>query len=122
MPTQYELCPPAPEFPMEEYLEQFEDTESVETESVETVEYIDTRELYVTPSTRKLVGILGILLGYLGVHNFILGRYWVASIMLAITVCSLGTLAWITALYGAIEGLIFMCGNNLPNQKLGKRF
>lgn len=55
-----------------------------------------------------LVGILAILLGALGIHKFILGYKTEGIIMLCITVltCSLG--AFIPAIIGLIEGIIYL--------------
>lgn len=62
-------------------------------------------------SSRKskiIAGVLGILLGSLGIHNFYLGYNTKAIIQLLISVISLGTLAFIPAIWGLIEGVLIL--------------
>lgn len=59
-------------------------------------------------SKRILAGILGILLGALGIHKFILGYTTEGVIMLAVTVVSCFTLSPITGTIGLIEGIIYL--------------
>ena len=64
-------------------------------------------------------GILGILLGCFGVHNFYLGYTGKAVIQLLITLLSCFILSPISAIWGLIEGILILCGsfkdsNNLP--------
>ncbi len=59
-------------------------------------------------SKRVVAGILGILLGALGIHKFILGYTNEGIIMLAITVLSCFTASPITGLIGLIEGIIYL--------------
>lgn len=53
-------------------------------------------------------GILGILLGSLGIHKFILGYTKEGVIMLLVSVLSFGFLAWAIAIIGLIEGIIYL--------------
>jgi len=59
-------------------------------------------------SKRVVSGILGILLGALGVHKFILGYHMEGFILLgaSILTCGIGTV--ITSLLGLIEGIIYL--------------
>ena len=59
-------------------------------------------------SKRVIAGILGILMGALGVHKFVLGYTTQGIIMLAITVLTCGVGASVTALIGLIEGIIYL--------------
>lgn len=62
------------------------------------------------PGAEKKIpaGILGILLGCLGVHKFILGYTGEGITMLLITVLTCGIAAPITGLIGFIEGIIYL--------------
>jgi len=53
-------------------------------------------------------GILGILLGALGIHKFLLGYTKEGIIMLLVSVLSLGLLAWIMGIIGLVEGIIYL--------------
>ena len=58
---------------------------------------------------KKIVaGILGILLGALGIHKFMLGYTKEGVIMLVVSVVSFGLLAWATGIIGLIEGIIYL--------------
>jgi len=59
-------------------------------------------------SKRIIAGILGILLGSLGVHKFILGYTTQGIIMLAVTLVTCGFGAGLTGLIGLIEGIIYL--------------
>jgi TM2 domain-containing membrane protein YozV len=59
-------------------------------------------------SKRVIAGILGILLGALGVHKFVLGYTTQGIIMLVITVFTFGFGASLTGLIGLIEGIIYL--------------
>jgi TM2 domain-containing membrane protein YozV len=53
-------------------------------------------------------GILGILLGGLGIHKFILGYTKEGVIMLLVTLLTFGIGAGIMAIIGLIEGIIYL--------------
>ncbi len=58
---------------------------------------------------KKIVaGILGILLGCLGVHKFILGYTSEGIKMLLLTVLTCGVASPVTAIIGFIEGIIYL--------------
>lgn len=68
-----------------------------------------------TPAKSRLVaGLLGIFLGYLGVHNFYLGRIGLAVGQLigfiVITIISCGTLWFVVPTWGIIEGILILAG------------
>lgn len=59
-------------------------------------------------SKRIIAGILGILLGGLGIHKFVLGYTNQGIILLALTLLSCFMLSPITGLIGLIEGIIYL--------------
>ncbi|TDQ22038.1 TM2 domain-containing protein [Tenacibaculum caenipelagi] len=59
-------------------------------------------------SKRVIAGVLGILLGYLGIHKFVLGYTKEGVIMLLITVLTLGIGGILTSTIGLIEGIIYL--------------
>lgn len=59
------------------------------------------------PKSKLVAGLLGIFLGYLGVHNFYLGFTKKAVIQIIVTLVTCG----IGALWGFIEGILILCGN-----------
>ena len=58
--------------------------------------------------SKIVAGILGILLGGLGIHNFYLGFTKKAVIQLLITVLSVGFLSWVSAIWGLVEGILIL--------------
>ncbi|MDZ4774402.1 MAG: TM2 domain-containing protein [Planctomycetota bacterium] len=64
----------------------------------------------VAPASRKRIpaGVLGILLGALGVHKFVLGYVLEGVIMLLVTVLTLGFGGFLVGLIGLIEGIIYL--------------
>lgn len=61
--------------------------------------------------SKLAAGLLGILLGALGVHNFYLGYNGKAVGQLLITVLSCGILSPISAIWGLIEGICILTGS-----------
>ena len=67
----------------------------------------------VTPNTnpeaksRLAAGLLGIFLGYLGVHNFYLGNNSRGAIQIVVTFLTCG----IGGLWGFIEGILILAGS-----------
>ena len=62
--------------------------------------------------SRIAAGLLGLLLGGLGIHNFYLGYTGKAIAQLLITVLSFGILAFIPAIWGLIEGVMILTDKN----------
>ena len=60
----------------------------------------------VGPKSKVAAGVLGILLGALGVHNFYMGHTGKGIAQLLITLLSIGFLSPVTAIWGLIEGII----------------
>ena len=56
-------------------------------------------------------GILGILLGGFGVHNFYLGYTGKAVAQLLLTLLSAGFLATVSGIWGLIEGIMILTGS-----------
>ena len=61
-----------------------------------------------TPKSKVVAGVLGILLGGFGAHNFYLGNTGKALAQLLMTVLSLGLLSWASAIWGFIEGVLIL--------------
>lgn len=53
-------------------------------------------------------GVLGILLGSLGIHKFVLGLTTPGLIMLLVTVLTCGIGGAVTGLIGLIEGILYL--------------
>jgi len=60
-------------------------------------------------SNKIPAGICGILLGWLGIHKFILGYTGAGLIMLLVSLLSCFILAPVMHLIGLIEGIIYLC-------------
>ncbi len=58
--------------------------------------------------SRTAAGVLGILLGAVGAHNFYLGYTGRAVAQLLITVVSCGALSPVSAIWGLVEGIIIL--------------
>lgn len=61
-----------------------------------------------SPKSKLAAGLFGIFLGGFGVHNFYLGFTGKAVAQLLITILSLGILAWVSAIWGLIEGILVL--------------
>ena len=62
-----------------------------------------------TDASKKIpAGILGILLGSLGIHKFILGYTVQGVIMLLVSVLTFGFGAGIMGIIGLIEGILYL--------------
>jgi len=59
-------------------------------------------------STKLAAGICGILLGYLGIHKFVLGYKKEGLIMLLTTVFTCGIAAIVWSVIGLIEGITYL--------------
>lgn len=56
-------------------------------------------------------GILGVILGGLGIHNFYLGYTGKAVAQLLISILSLGTLYFASYIWGLVEGIMILTGS-----------
>jgi TM2 domain-containing membrane protein YozV len=58
--------------------------------------------------SRITAGLLGILLGVVGAHRFYLGYKGLGWIMLLITAVSLGNAWFVPAIWGGVEGILYL--------------
>lgn len=63
------------------------------------------------PKSKIAAGVLGILLGTLGVHNFYLGFTGKAVAQLLITILSCGYLSVVSFIWGLVEGIMILTGS-----------
>jgi len=61
--------------------------------------------------SKVAAGILGILLGSFGIHNFYLGYNGKAIAQLLITLLTCGFGAFITSIWGLVEGILILTGS-----------
>jgi len=61
-----------------------------------------------TAKSKLAAGLLGILLGAFGVHNFYMGFTGKAVAQLLITVLSCGILSPVSAIWGLVEGIMIL--------------
>lgn len=100
----------------QEYCEECKITvESNNQENTKTVNSsvnnVNTNNTNSQPKSKMAAGLLGIFLGSIGVHNFYLGYTGKAIAQLLITVLSCGTLAFASAIWGLIEGVLILTGS-----------
>ena len=60
--------------------------------------------------SKMAAGLLGIFLGGLGIHNFYLGYTGKGVGQLLLSIASCGFLAWVSAVWGLIEGILIFTG------------
>lgn len=53
-------------------------------------------------------GLLGILIGWLGIHNFYLGYTGKALAQLLMSILSFGALSFISGIWGLVEGVLIL--------------
>lgn len=58
--------------------------------------------------SRLAAGLLGIFLGWAGIHNFYLGYTTRGLIQLLISVLSFGLLSWAMGIWGFVEGVMYL--------------
>lgn len=63
------------------------------------------------PKSKIGAGILGILLGAFGIHNFYLGYNGKAVAQLLITVLTCGIASVVSGIWGLVEGIMILTGN-----------
>ena len=64
-----------------------------------------------SPKSKTAAGVLGILLGAFGAHNFYLGYTGKAVAQLLITVLSCFTLSVVSEIWGLVEGIMILTGS-----------
>lgn len=72
---------------------------------------VSEKKSYNTSKSKIAAGLLGILLGSLGVHNFYLGYKGKGTAQLLITLLSFGTLSLISSIWGLVEGILILTGS-----------
>jgi len=65
----------------------------------------------VQQKSKIVAGILAILFGWLGIHNFYLGRTSRGLTQLLVSILSLLLLAWAMSIWGIIEGILILTGS-----------
>jgi TM2 domain-containing membrane protein YozV len=80
-----------------------------------TCSFATTQGSVPNPNAKsKLVaGLLGILLGGLGIHNFYLGYTGkaIAQVLLGTVGCCIGVGPLVSGIWGLVEGIMILCGN-----------
>lgn len=71
-------------------------------------QYNNQVQSYKAPKSKIAAGVLGLFLGCTGIHNFYLGYIGRGCAQLAITVATGGMLAFIPAIWGAVEGICIL--------------
>lgn len=64
-----------------------------------------------SPKSKIAAGLLGIFLGSFGVHNFYLGYTGKAIAQLLITLLTCGFGAFVSSIWGLIEGILILTGS-----------
>ena len=72
-----------------------------------TMQNVNTANPYAANKSKIVAGILGILLGSLGIHNFYLGNNSRGVLQIVLTVITCGA----AGLWGFIEGIMILCGS-----------
>lgn len=97
-----------------EVCEECKKTHSEDTIEVEATKVESNTTASSTSSNGKskiAAGLLGIFLGSFGVHNFYLGYTGKAIAQLLITILSCGFLAFVSSIWGLIEGILILTGS-----------
>ena len=71
-----------------------------------------TATVNTQPKSKLAAGLLGILVGSLGIHNFYLGYTSRAVTQLLLTVLSCGALSIVSAIWGLVEGIYYLTGHS----------
>ena len=72
--------------------------------------------VYPAGKSRIAAGVLGVILGGLGVHNFYLGYTGRGIAQLILTLCSFG----IGSVWGFVEGILLLCGGYKQTDASGR--
>lgn len=90
----------------------FENTTTQEEPKSEPAQATNTSSsVQPTPKSKIAAGLLGIFLGSFGVHNFYLGYTGKAIAQLLITLLTCGFGAFISSIWGFIEGILILTGS-----------
>lgn len=82
----------------------------IEKEKILNKENITSEYTPVERKSKLIAGLLGILLGYFGIHNFYLGYTNKGIAQLLISVLSCGFLSFISGIWGLIDGVMIITG------------
>ena len=88
-----------------------ENTTSTNEDSAKEATVVNNTNTNPNAKSKMAAGLLGILLGGFGVHNFYLGYTGKALAQLLISVLSCGTLAVVSSIWGLIEGIMILTGS-----------
>ena len=89
-----------------------ENNTAQEEPKTETTQTTNTSSTVQSASKSKIAaGLLGIFLGAFGVHNFYLGYTGKAIAQLLITLLTCGFGAFISSIWGLIEGILILTGS-----------
>lgn len=72
------------------------------------VKHMSEPTLQDANSKKVAAGVLGILLGALGIHKFILGYTTEGLIMLLLSLLTCGTVGVVMGVVGLVEGIIYL--------------
>ena len=99
--------------PIDDGQELCEECKATASANVNQTAQPTTNGTTVNPEAKSKLaaGLLGIFLGSLGVHNFYLGYTGKAVAQLLISLLSCGMLAWASAIWGLIEGILLLTGS-----------
>lgn len=75
----------------------------------------------VSQKSRVAAGVLAILLGSLGIHNFYLGFIGKGVAQLLITLLSFGILSWVSWIWALVEGICYLTGRDNPKWSFDAR-
>lgn len=89
-------------------------------QSNETAAPTDQPTEELSDKSKLAAGLLGILIGGLGVHNFYLGFTGKGVAQLLLSLLSFGFLSWISAIWGLVEGIMILVDQN-PKDAKGKK-
>lgn len=88
-----------------------EDNSTIEVEATKVESNNATSSNNSNGKSKIAAGLLGIFLGSFGVHNFYLGYTGKAIAQLLISLLSCGFLAFVSSIWGLIEGILILTGS-----------
>lgn len=96
-----------------EICEECKKAQSENTIEVEATKVESNNTTSTNPNAKSKIaaGLLGIFLGAFGVHNFYLGFTGKAIAQLLISLLSCGFLAFVSSIWGLIEGILILTGS-----------